>query len=93
MDGSDQRDNALVKLLVDHHADVNADLGAGRGTVLFQAPFHARHSMIDVLLRHGARIDAVDEYGGTALARVAAKGGQGDGGSTAEARRRSVPQG
>jgi ankyrin repeat protein len=69
----EQKSIAALQVLVDAGADVNAvTTGGGRGkgpgqTALFGAAFWGWNDVISFLVQHGAKIDAADAEGRTAV--------------------------
>ena len=60
------QDAASVRVLLEHHADVNAQQGDGT-TALHWAVYHDDLAMADVLIRAGARADTPNDLGSTPL--------------------------
>src|SRR5579883_2925795 len=60
------QDDAAARLLLEHHADVNARQGDG-ATALHWAAYHDDLAMADALIRAGARVDAANDLGATPL--------------------------
>jgi uncharacterized protein len=60
------QDAASVRVLLEHHADVNAQQGDGT-TALHWAVYHDDLAMADVLIRAGARPDTPNDLGSTPL--------------------------
>lgn len=63
----------VVKVLLDHGADVNL-VGGPIGTALQAAALGGRLEIVQLLLRHGARIDCAVGSHGTALSAAASNG-------------------
>ncbi len=60
------QDDAAARLLLGHHADVNARQGDG-ATALHWAAYHDDVAMAGALIRAGARVDAANDLGATPL--------------------------
>jgi uncharacterized protein len=60
------QDDAAARLLLEHHADVNARQGDGT-TALHWAAYHDDLAMADALIRAGASVDAANDLGATPL--------------------------
>jgi ankyrin repeat protein len=60
------QDDAAARLLLEHHADVNARQGDG-ATALHWAAYHDDLAMADALIHAGARVDAANDLGATPL--------------------------
>jgi uncharacterized protein len=60
------QDNASARLLLQHHADVNARQGDG-ATALHWAAYRDDMPIADALIRAGARVDAANDLGATPL--------------------------
>lgn len=60
------QDAASVRVLLEHHADVNAQQGDGT-TALHWAVYHDDLAIADVLIRAGARADTPNDLGSTPL--------------------------
>jgi ankyrin repeat protein len=63
----------VVKLLLAHHADVNA-AGADKETALFKAAYYGRAEVASILLENGADIYARDSRRNTPLLHAASRG-------------------
>jgi ankyrin repeat protein len=57
---------AIVKMLLDHGADVHAQNNRGM-TALMYAAWNKHAAIVQTLLAHGARLDTKDQDGWTAL--------------------------
>ena len=68
------RDLEKARRLIDAGANVNARDQAGR-TPLHNAAFNANVELMDLLLSHGAFIDAADDYGVSPLCMIAMRDG------------------
>ena len=75
----------MVRLLLEHEADVDAE-GTNGGTALYQAAWNGREAVVRLLLEHKADVDAKGTGGGTALHRAAEHGNEGGGAAAARAR-------
>ncbi|HEY7390641.1 MAG TPA: ankyrin repeat domain-containing protein [Bryobacteraceae bacterium] len=60
------QDDAAARLLLEHHADVNARQGDG-ATALHWAAYNDDLAMADALIRASARVDAANDLGATPL--------------------------
>jgi ankyrin repeat protein len=84
----EQRSIAALELLIEAGADVNAvTTGGGRGkgpgqTALFGAAFWGWNDVVAFLVEHGAKIDAVDAAGRTALDAARGRAGGHERGSS-----------
>jgi ankyrin repeat protein len=70
---------AVVRFLLDNHADVNGTTGAGphyEQTALHQAASAGHKSIVELLLARGARVNATDAAGRTPLHMAAERGFQ-----------------
>jgi ankyrin repeat protein len=65
-----QGDLQIVKLLMDHHVDINYGQGRESGTPLHQAVNADRRDLVEFLLGNGADIEARDRYGRRPLHRA-----------------------
>ena len=65
----------MVKLLLEHGADVEGATPGGKTALMMAAMFN-RREIVDLLLAHGANIDASDVNGVTALSAAIAMGAQ-----------------
>jgi uncharacterized protein len=59
-------DAAAARVLLEHHADVNAQQGDGT-TALHWAAYHDDAALADALIRAGALVDAANDLGATPL--------------------------
>jgi ankyrin repeat protein len=59
-------DEAAARVLLEHHADVNAQQGDGT-TALHWAVYHDDSALADALIRAGAGVDAANDLGATPL--------------------------
>jgi ankyrin repeat protein len=59
-------DRAAARVLLEHHADVNAQQGDGT-TALHWAVYHDDPALVDALIHAGARVDAANDLGATPL--------------------------
>ncbi len=57
----------VIRLLLQHGADVNADIGGGATVLHRAAPSHDRPELVAFWLTHGANIEALTETGQTPL--------------------------
>jgi ankyrin repeat protein len=60
----------IIKMLLEHQADINYGQERERGTVLHQAVSDGRQDLVDFLLANGAAIEARDRYGRRPLHRA-----------------------
>jgi ankyrin repeat protein len=67
------RHTEIFKILVDHHANINAINEDGR-SVLIWAAYNGTEEVITLLCRLGADLEAKDKYGNTALMIAKKKG-------------------
>lgn len=67
---------AAARFLLENHADINVGEGRGAGTPLHYAAVNGHKSMVELLLDHGATVDARDLHGYTPLYVAASKGFQ-----------------
>jgi hypothetical protein len=72
--GENLKDSSVVRLLLEHGANINAR-GSTGWTPLHRASFNGAPEVVRVLLEHGADVEAKDYYGETAL-QVAADQGE-----------------
>jgi ankyrin repeat protein len=75
---------AAVKVLLEQHVDVNAVNDAGQTALHFAAL--SMDSVVELLVKNGANIDAADKQGRTPLAMAQGKGGAGRAGQAAQPR-------
>jgi ankyrin repeat protein len=73
-----------VKVLLDQHVDVNVANDAGQTALHFAAL--SMDTVVELLVRHGARLDATDKQGRTPLDMASGKGGPGRAGQAASPR-------
>ncbi|MGE0207196.1 MAG: ankyrin repeat domain-containing protein [Candidatus Babeliales bacterium] len=73
MEASNAGETKLVKLLIEHGAQVNLVDKYGN-TALMRAADTGHLEIVQYLLEHGAEIDHVDEYGNSALRKAARNG-------------------
>ncbi|MEJ2665224.1 MAG: ankyrin repeat domain-containing protein, partial [Spirochaetia bacterium] len=61
----------IIKLLIEHGADINKKGYKEGGTVLFYAAQNSNFELVEYLIKVGADINTRDDYGGTALMSAA----------------------
>jgi ankyrin repeat protein len=66
-------DGSVLRLLLEHGADLNAQNRVGR-TPLHRASFNGAVEVVRLLLEHGADVEAKNIVGGTALQEAADRG-------------------
>jgi len=57
----------LLKMLLDHHANINETFASLQTTALMTSSFHGHEKIVRLLLSRGANPRAVDQQGSTAL--------------------------
>jgi Ankyrin repeats (3 copies)/Ankyrin repeats (many copies) len=67
------KDGSVLRLLLEHGADLNAQNRVGR-TPLHRASFNGAVEVVRLLLEHGADVEAKNIVGGTALQEAADRG-------------------
>jgi ankyrin repeat protein len=72
-EGSNSKDGSVLRLLLEHGADINVQNQDGK-TPLHEALTYGALEVVRLLLKHGADVEAKDNYGKTAL-QVAAEYG------------------
>ena len=72
-EGQNPRDGSVVRLLLEHGADINVQNNGGR-TPLHTASWNGALEVVRVLLEHGADVEVKSEYGWTALQEAADEG-------------------
>jgi ankyrin repeat protein len=71
--GRNSKDGSVVRLLLEHGADINAQSQTGR-TPLHEASYHGALDVVRLLLEHGSDVEAKGNDGMTALQVVADRG-------------------
>jgi ankyrin repeat protein len=77
-----------VKVLLEHHVDVNATNDAGQTALHFAAL--SMDSVVELLARNGAKLDAKDRQGRTPMDMANGKGGPGRAGQAASPRQSTI---
>ena len=72
-EGRNSKDGSVVRLLLEHGADINAQTQSGR-TPLHEASYCGALEVVRLLLERGADVEAKDEDGETALQEAAERG-------------------
>ena len=62
-----RNNQALIRLLLDHGANINSGVGSNSGTPLEQAAYYGDADIGRFLIENGADVNARNGYGGTAL--------------------------
>jgi ankyrin repeat protein len=77
-----------VQVLLDHHVDVNATNDAGQTALHFAAL--SMDSVVELLAKNGAKLDATDRQGRTPMDMANGKGGPGRAGQAASPRQSTI---